>query len=51
MTESSQILRISRIELQNADEVESAQLTIGGSPHDIKWRDSNTLSAEFSPPF
>ncbi|KAL4077781.1 hypothetical protein J3A83DRAFT_1662814 [Scleroderma citrinum] len=49
MAESSQILRISRIELQNADKVESAQLTIGGSPHAVKRRDGNILSAEFSP--
>ncbi|KIM66452.1 hypothetical protein SCLCIDRAFT_1211206 [Scleroderma citrinum Foug A] len=51
MSESSQVLRISRIELQNAGKVESAQLTIGGSQYEVqKQRDSNIPSAEFSPP-
>ncbi|KAL4077788.1 hypothetical protein J3A83DRAFT_4156097 [Scleroderma citrinum] len=51
MAESSQILRISRIEVQNGDKVEYAQLTIGASQHKVhKRQDSNILSAEFSPP-
>ncbi|KAL4077790.1 hypothetical protein J3A83DRAFT_4369168 [Scleroderma citrinum] len=51
MAESSQILRISRIEVQDAGKAESAQLTIGASQHKLhKRQDSNILSAEFNPP-
>ncbi|KAL4065486.1 hypothetical protein V8B97DRAFT_1162800 [Scleroderma yunnanense] len=51
MLESSQVLRISRIELQSAKRVESAQLAVGGSLHDVhKQRNSNIHSAEFNPP-
>ncbi|KIM61818.1 hypothetical protein SCLCIDRAFT_856516 [Scleroderma citrinum Foug A] len=50
MPESSQILRISRIELQNAGKVESAQLTIGSSKYEVQKQQDNILSAMFSPP-